>query len=151
MATDNTNPLYNFLEDNKGDMKEGAYLKGMNLCKKLHQRKSNVYLMTYVRLTFGVDFENKEIEPVYQKATCLVKLSDEQVCYIKETNIASLGHGHFGQKGSCCPWDVGNFRKLGFQISPLDYDEEVNYFSLPIRDVIVISLEPVPSEKEPEV
>jgi len=141
--------LTDFIDSIKEKLTDGEYIEGMNMCKKVFDKKEvesnlKLYRMTYLRPYMFMDehCENEDCDDVkyclsFERVTSLVRLTDRGAARIRETNL------FLGEKSDMKAFiDVDVFHSF-----PNEFDENMEWYEFPVLSITLVNdadPEPVP-------
>ena len=141
--------LTEFIDSIKEKLTDGEYIEGMNMCKKVFDKKEvesnlKLYRMTYLRPYMFMDehCENEDCDDVkyclsFERVTSLVRLTDRGAARIRETNL------FLGEKSDMKAFiDVDVFHSF-----PNEFDENMEWYEFPVLSITLVNdadPEPVP-------
>jgi len=137
--------LTDFIDSIKEKLTDGEYIEGMNMCKKVFDKKERenplkLYRMTYLRPYMFMDehCDDEECDDMkyclsFERATSLVQLTDRGAARIRETNLFL---GDKEEMSAFIDADV-------FHSFPNEFDENMEWYEFP-----VITLELAVSDPE---
>jgi hypothetical protein len=142
--------LTDFIDSIKEKLTDGEYIEGMNMCKKVFDKKERetplkLYRMTYLRPYMFMDehCDDEDCDDMkyclsFERTTSLVQLTDRGAARIRETNL------FLGDKEEMSAFvDVDVFHSF-----PNEFDENMEWYEFP---VITLELADPPAiEPEPE-
>lgn len=133
--------ISDFLDSVKESLTDAQYKEGMEMCQKIFKEKEvkeKLYKMTYLRPYMFMDdhCEDEECTDMkfcltFEKHTGLVKLTDERVQRIKDTNLF-LGSDE--EMKSFIDIDVFQ----AFPCSQLELDQEMTWHEFPVLNLELI-------------
>jgi hypothetical protein len=144
--------LTDFIDSIKEKLTDGEYIEGMNMCKKVFDKKERenplkLYRMTYLRPYMFMDehCENEDCDDMkyclsFERATSLVQLTDRGAARIRETNL------FLGDKEEMSAFiDVDVFHSF-----PNEFDENMEWYEFPV--MTLERVDPAPeSESDTDV
>lgn len=133
MATPIAN-LTEFIDSIKEKLTDGEYIEGMNMCKKVFDKKERenpikLYRMTYLRPYMFMDehCDSEDCDDIryclsFQRVTSLIRLTDREAARIRETNL------FLGEKSEMKAFiDVDVFHSF-----PNEFDENMEWYEFPV-------------------
>ena len=151
MAT--SSPIANlteFIDSIKEKLTDGEYIEGMNMCKKVFDKKERevpslkLYRMTYFRPYMFMDehCDDEDCDDIkyclsFERATSLIQLTDRGADRIRETNL------FLGDRD-----DMKAFIELDvFHSFPNEFDENMEWYEFPVLSLErVVDAEPADME-----
>ena len=126
--------LTDFIDSIKEKLTDGEYIEGMNMCKKVFDKKERenplkLYRMTYLRPYMFMDehCDDEDCDDMkyclsFERTTSLVQLTDRGAARIRETNL------FLGDKEEMSAFvDVDVFHSF-----PNEFDENMEWYEFPV-------------------
>jgi hypothetical protein len=150
MATSPIANLTEFIDSIKEKLTDGEYIEGMNMCKKVFDKKERevpplkLYRMTYFRPYMFMDehCDDEDCDDIkyclsFERATSLIQLTDRGADRIRETNL------FLGDRD-----DMKAFIELDvFHSFPNEFDENMEWYEFPVLSLErVVDAEPADME-----
>lgn len=144
MATSPIANLTEFIDSIKEKLTDGEYIEGMNMCKKVFDKKERenplkLYRMTYLRPYMFMDehCDDEHCDDVkyclsFERSTSLIQLTDRGAARIRETNLFL---GDRDEMKAFINLDV-------FHSFPNEFDENMEWFEFPVLSLDLVRDEP---------
>lgn len=121
--------LASFVFENKEKLDDDFYVKMMNLLKEEKQKQKDLYEITIFKPFIFVEDEDFEFRISYDRYKYTIKLTDNQLEKIQETN--EIHYDLLRDKLSCYTELSGNnirLQKLNYEDDKVDVDLQENHF-----------------------